>query len=60
MALDIEKLSSQIIELVGGRENISSVTHCTTRMRFNLKDKSKAKGSEIKALKGVLGVADQS
>ena len=60
MALDIEKLSSQIVELVGGRENISSVTHCTTRMRFNLKDKSKAKGSEIKALKGVLGVADQS
>ena len=60
MAIDYKALSAKLVELVGGVENITSVTHCTTRMRFNLKDQSLAKTNEIKKLDGVLGVADQS
>lgn len=37
-----EDLAKDIIENVGGKENISSVVHCITRLRFKLKDESKA------------------
>lgn len=56
MAIDIPKLSTTIMEKVGGVENVSSVTHCVTRLRFILKDKDKADTDGIKALRGVLGV----
>ena len=48
-----KELASKIIALVGGEENISVLTHCATRLRFNLKDNSKA---DIEALKGLEGV----
>ena len=44
-----------LIELVGGKDNISGVTHCITRMRFALKDESKANVDSIKKLKSVKG-----
>lgn len=50
-----ETLARQVIELVGGAENISMVTHCVTRLRFILKDQSIAKKEEIKKLEGVMG-----
>lgn len=37
-----EELAKQILENVGGKENINSVFHCITRLRFKLKDESKA------------------
>ena len=37
-----EKLAKDIIENVGGKGNINSLTHCVTRLRFKLKDESKA------------------
>lgn len=46
----------QIIELVGGKNNIDAVVHCATRLRFTLKDRNKAKTEEIKALKDVIDV----
>lgn len=46
----------QIIELVGGKHNIEAVVHCMTRLRFTLKDRSKAKSEELKALKDVIDV----
>lgn len=51
-----EKLSQDILRLVGGKENVNSVVHCVTRLRFKLKDESKAKTEEIKALDGVVTV----
>ena len=50
------KLASDIIERVGGTANIQTVSHCVTRLRFVLKNRSLAKDEEIKKLNGVLGV----
>ena len=52
---DYKQISSNIVGLVGGKDNISYFTHCVTRLRFNLKDASKAKKEEIDKLPGVLG-----
>ena len=38
-----DELARAVIENVGGKENISSVIHCATRLRFQLKDESKAR-----------------
>lgn len=51
-----EKFNQQIIQLVGGKENISAVVHCMTRLRFTLKDRSIAKTEEIKKMDGVIDV----
>lgn len=37
-----ENLAKFIIENVGGKENVISLTHCITRLRFKLKDESRA------------------
>ncbi len=50
-----DELASKIVGLVGGKENIVLVTHCVTRLRFNLKDKNKADLEAIKNLPGALG-----
>ncbi|MDQ0176382.1 beta-glucoside-specific PTS transporter subunit IIABC [Bacillus chungangensis] len=51
-----ENLSKQIIQAVGGKNNISSVVHCATRLRFTLKDENKANDDEVKAIKDVLSL----
>jgi PTS system beta-glucosides-specific IIC component len=51
-----ENLSKQIIKAVGGKNNIISVVHCATRLRFTLKDESKANDEEVKAIKEVLSL----
>lgn len=51
-----EELSREIIANVGGKENVSSVVHCTTRLRFKLKDMSKANDEKMKATDGVLSL----
>ena len=45
----------RLIELVGGRENIASVSHCLTRLRFVLNDTSKADTNALEALSLVKG-----
>lgn len=45
----------QILENVGGKENISGAVHCMTRLRLNVKDRSKVKVDEVKAIKGAIG-----
>lgn len=49
-----------LLELVGGRQNISAVTHCMTRMRFVLNDPSVADVRKIEELKPVKGSFTQS
>lgn len=51
-----EKLAKDIIANVGGRENVSSLTHCITRLRFKLKDESKANTEVLKNMDGVVTV----
>lgn len=45
----------QIIQLVGGADNIINIWHCMTRLRFDLKDLDKIQEDEIKKIKGVMG-----
>ena len=51
-----EKLAQDIIANVGGKENVSSLTHCVTRLRFKLKDESKANTEVLKNMDGVVTV----
>lgn len=57
--MDYKKLAADIIELVGGEKNVQSVTHCATRLRFNLKDDSAAQTDKLKKVKGVMGVVNK-
>ncbi len=47
---------NRILELVGGKANVSSVTHCATRLRIRLKDETKSDADGVKGLAGVIGV----
>ena len=49
-----------LLEHVGGKDNIATVTHCVTRMRFVLKDTTKADEEKIKSIKMVKGVFSQA
>ena len=55
-SFNYQQMSKDIVRLVGGVENIQSVSHCMTRLRFVLKAESKADTNSLKAMKGVLGV----
>ncbi|CAM4149382.1 PTS beta-glucoside transporter subunit IIBCA [Listeria ivanovii] len=49
-------LAKAVVKLVGGKENILSVIHCVTRLRFKLRDENLADTEKIKALQGVMTV----
>lgn len=51
-----EQLARDILKEVGGKENINSLTHCITRLRFKLKDESKANDDNLKNMDGVVTV----
>lgn len=50
------ELAQNIIDNVGGVDNVSSLTHCVTRLRFVLKDESKAHDDVLKNMDGVVTV----
>lgn len=50
-----EELSVKVLELIGGKDNISYFGHCMTRLRFELKDKSAVDLSQIQKIEGVVG-----
>ena len=56
MAKDFKKLALDIVARVGGEENVVSLTHCVTRLRFVLKDESKADTAALSGTKGVIKV----
>lgn len=49
-------LAKDIIKNVGGKENINGLTHCITRLRFKLKDESKANDDVLKNMQGIVTV----
>ncbi|MGI8351328.1 beta-glucoside-specific PTS transporter subunit IIABC [Niallia circulans] len=51
-----EQLAKDIIQNVGGKENVKSVTHCITRLRFKLKDESKANTEVLKDMDEIVTV----
>lgn len=58
-AKDYSQLAKDIIANIGGRDNVASVMHCITRVRFVLKDESKADDEAVKNLKGVMSLIKQ-
>jgi PTS system, beta-glucoside-specific, IIABC component len=54
------EMCNKIIENVGGENNIQSVVHCATRLRFVLKDESKADDAAIKAIPGILSLVKKA
>lgn len=56
--MSYEKLAKQIVELVGGEKNVTSLVHCATRLRFTLKDTSKANKGKLESTDGVITVKE--
>lgn len=57
---DFAKTAEQIIEYVGGKDNIDSLVHCVTRLRFRLKDDAKARPlDEFAEIPGVIGCVEK-
>lgn len=50
------ELAKAIIENVGGKENVKDLTHCVTRLRFYLKEESKANDKALKNMDGVVSI----
>ncbi|AIQ45980.1 PTS beta-glucoside transporter subunit IIA [Paenibacillus sp. FSL R7-0273] len=50
-----QETAQQIVQSVGGVDNVNSVYHCVTRLRFELKDNSKADQAALKKLDMVMG-----
>ena len=55
-----DSLAAQIIAAIGGHENVRSLTHCATRLRFELVDASKVDQNSLEHMQGVLGAVPQS
>ena len=56
--MDCRKLAREIVDQVGGKENITSVTHCFTRLRLVLRDRKLADKEKVSRLEGVISVVD--
>ncbi len=50
------ELAKEIVKNVGGKENVSGLVHCITRLRFSLKDESRANDDVLKNMEGVVTV----
>lgn len=49
-------LAKEIVKLIGGKENVTSLTHCITRLRFKLRDESIAEDETLKNMDGIVTV----
>lgn len=56
--MEYKVLADEILSGVGGRENVKSVVHCATRLRFKLKDSGKARAETLKRHPGVIMVVE--
>ena len=57
--MNYSTLAEKIIEDIGGKKNIVGLTHCATRLRFNLKDTSLVNEERLKKTNGIMGIAKQ-
>lgn len=57
--MDYKDLAQKVIENVGGEGNVDYLYHCATRLRFNLKDASKANTDLLKKTPGVMGAVEK-
>ena len=51
-----QKLAEDIVKEVGGKENVTSLVHCITRLRFTLRDEELANDDSLKNMEGVITV----
>lgn len=57
--MNYKQLAKDILDAVGGEENVVSFTHCATRLRFNLKNDQAAQDEKLKNMPGVMGVVNK-
>ncbi len=58
VTMNYEQVAKQIIDHVGGEENVKSLVHCATRLRFSLIDHSKADKEQLLKTDGVIAVKE--
>ena len=58
--MDYPQIAQQILQLVGGKENIINFTHCFTRLRFQLHDNQTANREKLLQTEGVISVVEGS
>lgn len=56
--MNYREVGTKVLALVGGKENVVSLTHCATRLRFELRDKQKADTKALEKTAGVISVVD--
>lgn len=57
--MDAKKTAQQILQEVGGETNVQHLTHCVTRLRFNLHSLEQVDEQRMKAIPGVVGVVNK-
>lgn len=58
MAKNYDNLAKDIVKYVGGADNVLSLIHCATRLRFKVKDKNKVEKKRLEQLEGVITVIE--
>lgn len=54
--MNVKETATAIVQLIGGKENIAHLEHCSTRLRFTLKDNSLVQKDALEKVDGVIGV----
>jgi PTS system beta-glucosides-specific IIC component len=57
--MDYKQLGLEILLQVGGKDNVSKLTHCATRLRMEFNDDSKVQAKAIESLPGVISVVER-
>lgn len=58
--MDYNKVAKKVLSAIGGKENVSSVAHCATRLRIMVVDESKIDQKQVEAVEGVKGAFSNS
>ncbi|WP_424466877.1 beta-glucoside-specific PTS transporter subunit IIABC [Pseudoclavibacter helvolus] len=56
--MDHSRVAADVLKGVGGEENVKSVVHCMTRLRFTIKDDAKINKTAVKSIPGVITTAE--